>query len=202
MKLKFWFALIFIYCLVTFISCEKNSDSEPSLITDCFQFKDSQTDIPIEGVFVRIHYLKYGVLLNYVNYTDAAGMFCWEHKNEETLNVWFASIDHYEDIGCHINSLPLPNIVSMKKASYYKFIIKNIEPQQVNDVIEIDYRSLECNGDLIITLSGSDIDTTIIKETRSGNYFVNWESRGANINNASFQTITQSRDTATVEIDY
>ena len=115
---------------------------------------------------------------------------------------WWATIDHYEDTGCYNDNIPLPNIVSMKKASYYKFIIKNIEPQSVNDEIKVRSRGLTCVGNVEFTLLGSDIDTTIIKELRSGNSFVSWESKGANVQNEHLQTFTQSRDTTTVEIEY
>ncbi len=203
MKLKFLYTLILIFSLLICISCDIGFiDSEPRLITDCFQFKDSETHLPLEGVFVRISYRRVsGVPNEFVSITDATGMVCWEHKIGESIINWFASIDHYEDIGCHF-TVQLPNIVSMKKASYYKFKIKNIESQSANDVIEIDYRDLNCFGDSHITLMGSDIDTIIIRETRSGNHYVTWESTGANSNIESFQTLTQSRDTTSVEIEY
>ena len=78
----------------------------------------------------------------------------------------------------------------------------NIESQLAKDVIKIDYRALTCFGDSHITLMGSDIDTILIRETRSGNNYVTWESTGANANIESFQTLTQSRDTTSVEIEY
>lgn len=187
-------------------SCAKDysgQNSEPQLITDCFQFKDSGTQMLLEGVFVRISFMRNsGVPNEFTSITDDTGTICWEHKTGETIINWFASIEHYEDIGCHNDFIPLPDVVSMTKASYYKFIIKNIESNSVNDVISVDYRALSCHGDLGIILMGSDIDTVIIKETRSGNNYINWESSGANISNESFQTLTQSRDTTSVEIEY
>ena len=206
MKTTLVFQYAIIFCLITCFSCSKDSLDqiyEPPLITDCFQFKDGETDLPLEGVYFYINYWRVsGVPYQFSNYTDTTGMVCWEHKIGETRIAWFASIDHYEDIGCNWSSIPLPNIVSMKKASYFKFKIKNIESQSANDVIEIDYRDLNCFGDSSITLMGSEIDTIIIRETRSGNHYVTWKSTGANTNNESFQTLTQSRDTTSVEIEY
>jgi len=206
MKLKFLYTSILIYSFLMCVSCAKDSsdqNSEPQSITECFQFKDSETDQSLGGVFVRINYMRNsGVPNEFTSISDDTGTICWEHIIGETIISWFASIEHYEDIGCHNDIIPLPNIVSMKKASFYKFIIKNIESQSANDVIDIDYRALSCHGDLGITLMGIDIDTIIIKETRSGNNHLTWESTGANVHNESFQTLTQSRDTTSVEIEY
>ena len=204
--MKTTFIYVITLCITVFMGCSKDSSdqiSEPQLITDCFQFKDSETNMPLEGVFVRINYMRNsGVPNEFTSSSDDTGMVCWEHKIGETIIAWFASIEHYEDIGCHQSYTPLPNIVSMKNASYFKFIIKNIESQSANDVIKIDYRSLSCFGDDVITLMGSDIDTILIRETRSGNNFVTWRSTGANSNIESFQILTQSRDTTSVEIEY
>lgn len=213
MKFNYLLSSILVFYLLICISCVKESISEPTMVTDCFQFKDSRTNVPIEGVSVTLQCYDPYIRSNFGRYftTDAKGMVCWDHKSGVLIESWFAKGKAllYEDIcnnvkkhGDNIIYYPIPDIVLMKKTAYYKFIIKNIEPKSANDEIKVKSLDLTCFGTLDISLVGSAIDTTIIRETKSGNSYVSWESTGANVQTEYLETFTQSRDTITVEIEY
>lgn len=214
MKLKYLFISILVFCLATYNSCKKDSISEPLLVTDCFQFIDSDTNLPIVEVSGRLNCYDPNINSYYTLYfsTDTNGMFCWEHNDEVLITSWDASTPTiYENICNNIrydayNNIiyyTIPETILLRKAAYYKFIVKNIEPQSENDFISIIYFAFDChNNTREISLAGSDIDTMIVRETNPGAYSVLWESTGANQDQEWIYTSTQSNDTTAVEIEY
>lgn len=200
-----------ILVVLLLMGCEgDDSDDNPygEWIVTTFNIIDHDTRKPIAGAHLRIYYTTHpgGIEISWEGASNFEGEVKWEHREAWTLqkDQWFASKDHYKDIGCHsFVHGALKQTTELHYATYFKFKVINEEPTSNDDKLTINYNTLHCISQGSIDFEGGSVDQVIIAEASpSHDYSIGVNASGANELTQLIEFDWKSRDTTLVVIRY
>ena len=209
MKTKIIFIIPILVILISYVGCSTDNPNGPVYeYTRCFTVIDSQTEEPVEGVYLDVGYYTTSSLgeigSSAEGVSDNDGSICLTIRSGARPYGWRLFSNQYKPI-CRNNWREFPpDVIEIDFECYFQFEIKNEEPFSEADNIKVTYSDiLECGSSNFISLNGADIDTTIIRRSdpESPSIIV-VESTGANPFNKTHARIVNSRDTIVFSVIY